>query len=146
MTTAPRAHARVRVAFVDVDSSQRIHFTAMFRYMEVAEHELMRAIGMPYIEHMTDFAYPRVHLSCDLRAAAVYDDMLDVEARVERVGSSSWTVAFTARRIHPARDDLVDAVLIAEGRMTIVTMDPATERAVPLPEPLRRALEGAGSE
>ena len=37
----------IRVPFHDVDSTGRIHFTAMFRYMEIAEHELRRSIGFP---------------------------------------------------------------------------------------------------
>ena len=31
----PRHSIQVRVPFVDVDSSHRIHFTAMMRYMEL---------------------------------------------------------------------------------------------------------------
>src|SRR5215472_10745694 len=131
----------VRVPFVDVDSSGRIHFTALFRYMEVAEHELMRAIGLPYATSLRDTAFPRVHLSADFRAAATYDMLLDVEAHVERVGTCSWTVAFTTRRA--VEDDgasgAPQGAVIAEGHMTIVAMDPATERSVPLPDPLRRA-------
>ena len=129
----PRETSRMRVAFVDVDSSQRIHFTAMLRYFEVAEHALMRAIGLPYASVLQEYRFPRVHLDCDLRAAVVYDDELDVEARVDRVGTSSWTVRFTARKVP-------DGSLAAEGHMTIVAMDPETERATPLPTVLREAL------
>ncbi|HEV2460317.1 MAG TPA: thioesterase family protein [Ktedonobacterales bacterium] len=142
----PTVTIRVRVPFVDVDSSGRIHFTALFRYMEVAEHELMRAIGLPYATALRDTAFPRVHLSADFRAAATYDMLLDVEARVERVGTTSWTLVFTTRRA-PEDDGVPGAppgALIAEGHMTIVAMDPATERPVPLPDSLRRALGGEG--
>ena len=76
----PRAIARIRVSFADVDSSQRIHFTAMFRYFEVAEHELMRSIGQPYATMLFASAFPRVHLECDFRGAVQYDDLLDVTA------------------------------------------------------------------
>lgn len=131
----PSETMRIRVAFFDVDSSQRIHFTAMFRYFEVAEHALMRAIGLPYASVLLEYRFPRVHLDCDLRAAVVYDDELDVEARVDRVGTTSWTVRFTARQVP-------NGTLAAEGHMTIVSMDPVTERATPLPEALRRALTG----
>jgi YbgC/YbaW family acyl-CoA thioester hydrolase len=135
----PRETLHIRVAFVDVDSSQRIHFTAMFRYFEVAEHALMRAIGMPYAGVLLEYRFPRVHLDCDLRAAVVYDDELDVEACVQRVGTSSWTVRFEARKAP-------DGMLAAKGHMTIVAMDPETERATPLPEALRRALTDAGDQ
>src|SRR5215469_9082873 len=142
----PSATIRVRVPFVDVDSSGRIHFTALFRYMEVAEHELMRAIGLPYATALRDTAFPRVHLSADFRAAATFDMVLDVEVGVERIGTSSWTVAFTARRApdDDAAPGAPPGTVIAVGRMTIVAMDPASERPVPLPDPLRRALSGEG--
>ncbi len=142
----PVASIRVRVPFVDVDSSQRIHFTAMFRYFEVAEHELMRSLGMPYATTLRDMAFPRAHLSCDFRAAVCFDDQLDVEARVERVGTSSWTVAFTARQAAESTGAAragEPGQVVAEGRMTIVAMDPATERAAALPETLRQALTGS---
>ena len=132
----PRATVRVRVPFVDVDSSDRIHFTAAMRYWEVAEHELMRGIGMPYATALREIACPRVHVSADFRGGIVYDDLLDIEARVASVGRTSWTVTFTARYA----DGGPDAPILAEGRMTIVAMDPTTERPIPLPENLRRAL------
>ena len=55
----PEVTIRVRVPFADVDSSQRIHYTAMFRYMEVAEHALMRAIGFPYATALRQLAFPQ---------------------------------------------------------------------------------------
>ncbi len=140
----PEVAIQVRVPFADVDSSQRIHYTAMFRYMEVAEHALMRSLGFPYATALRQLAFPRVHLECDFRGAIVYDDVLDIVARVERVGASSWTVRFTA---HPAAAEGGESgethgTILAEGRMTIVAMDPETERATPLPDELRRALQG----
>jgi acyl-CoA thioester hydrolase len=136
---SPSATIHVRVPFVDVDSSMRIHYTAMFRYMEVAEHTLMRAIGLPYATSLRSLAFPRVHLDCDFQGAIHYDDQITVTARVERVGGSSWTVAFVA---HPDSVASGAAPTLATGRMTIVAMDPAIERATPLPDELRRALTG----
>lgn len=154
----PRATVRIRVPFVDVDSSERIHFTAVMRYWEIAEHALMRSLELPYATTLREVAFPRAHVSADFRGAIVFDDLLDVEARVERVGRTSWTVAFSARHAAPegvqgnaegagAEPGAVEATevarpILAEGRMTIVAMDPATQRAAPLPDALRRALEG----
>ena len=134
----PRATARIRVPFVDVDSSDRIHFTAVMRYWEVAEHELMRGLGLPYSTALREVAFPRVHVSADFRGAILFDDLLDVEARVAHVGRTSWTVAFTARHA----DAGPDAPILAEGRMSIVAMDPATERPTAIPDDLRAALSG----
>lgn len=142
----PQASLRVRVPFIDIDSSQRIHYTAMFRYMELAEHELMRRVGMPYATTLQEIAFPRAHVSCDFRGAIVFDDQLVIDARVERVGTSSWTVGFVARRLcGPGQPDVAigeaqPGEVVAEGRMVIVTMDPSTERSTALPDGLRRAL------
>jgi acyl-CoA thioester hydrolase len=130
-----QATIRIRVQFADVDSSQRIHFTAMFRYMEVAEHQLMRNIGLPYATALQGGAFPRVHLSCDFRGAIRYDDQLDVTAEVASVGTSSWTVAFTVRNVSGDQEPIA-----ALGRMVIVSMDPATGRSSPLPADLREIL------
>jgi YbgC/YbaW family acyl-CoA thioester hydrolase len=132
----PAASIHVRVPFVDVDSTQRIHYTAWLRFMEVAEHHLMREIGFPYATVLREQAYPRVRLECDFRGAIQYDDELDVAARIERVGRSSWTVAFVGRHAGaPASEEPV-----ATGKMTIVCMDPVTQRARSLPDDLRSAL------
>src|SRR2546422_2527407 len=92
-TSMPQTTIAIRVPFHDVDSTGRIHFTAIFRYMEVAEHELRRSIGFPEATSFKDIAFPRVHVECDFRGAIRYDDELTVEARVDRVRHSSWTVA-----------------------------------------------------
>ncbi len=131
----PIARIRVRVPFVDVDSSMRIHYTGFFRYMEVAEHALMRSIGFPYATSLQSLAFPRVHLECDFQGAIRYDDELDVTARVDRVGNSSWTVAFAAHAPNSTQT-------LATGKMTIVAMDPIAERATALPDELRAALAG----
>jgi acyl-CoA thioester hydrolase len=129
----PQASVQIRVPFFDVDSSERIHYTAMLRYMEIAEHELMRSIGFPYATTLLSLRFPRVHVSCDYRGAIRYDDMLTVEARIDHVGRSSWTVVFTGRL-------MPEGIVATEGKMTIVALDPETERARSLPDELRSAL------
>ena len=136
---------RIRVPFHDVDSTGRIHFTAMFRYMEIAEHELRRSIGFPQATSFSDIAFPRVHVTCDFRGAVRYDDKVTIDARVDRVGRSAWTVFFSARVTEEAGngEPKKKSPIVAEGQMTMVAMDPKTERAIPLPDELRSALAKA---
>ncbi len=129
----PQVSIQVRVPFFDVDSTERIHYTAMMRYMEIAEHELMRSLGFSYATALRDINFPRVHVSCDYRKAIRYDDVITVEAHVAHVGRSSWTVVCTAR-LTPEEE------VAAEGKMTIVAIDLATERPRALPDELRSAL------
>ena len=143
----PRASLRIRVPFVDVDASQRIHYIAWFRYMESAEHQLMRAIEVPYATAtvLRGYGFPRVHLEADFHGAIGFDDELEVEAWVERVGTSSRTIAFAGRHAPGTAKAEAGAEQppLATGRMTIVCMDPKTKRATPLPAELRQALSHA---
>jgi acyl-CoA thioester hydrolase len=137
----PQARIQVRVPFSDVDSSQRIHFTAMLRYMEIAEHELARSLGFPYAITQKDIVFPRVHVACDYLRGISYDDELTIEARVEQVGRSSWTVAFQAYFTEEIKQsEQKGGEPAARGKMTMVAMDPQTGRARPLPDELRAAL------
>jgi YbgC/YbaW family acyl-CoA thioester hydrolase len=146
----PQVQTRVRVPFPDVDSSGRIHFTALFRSFEMADHDLMRAIGYPYSTLFIDQAYPRVHASCDYRGPIFFDDVLVITATVARVGATSWTLAFTAHVAEPSAivpaegRDL--AAVVAEGKIVIVSMHPHEEHAIPIPEKLRRALRGEADD
>lgn len=135
----PQTTIQVRVSMMDTDSSGRIHFTAMLRYMDMAEHELMRSLGFPYATTLANCAFPRVHVSCDLRGAMRYDDQLSIVARIERVGRSSWSVALRAFHLQASEMSEPENDL-AEGRITIVAMDPVTECARPLPAELRATL------
>lgn len=138
----PQISIAIQVPFPDVDSSGRIHFTAMLRYMEMADHELLRALGFPYATLLRSIALPRVHVSCDYRGAVSYDDTLAIEARVERVGRSSWTETFVARLLARGEHPDVERAIVAQGRMVIVVMDPQTQKTIPIPELLRAALAG----
>jgi acyl-CoA thioester hydrolase len=137
----PQVSIQVRVPFSDVDSSQRIHFTAMLRYMEIAEHELVRAIGFPYAIKQKDVVFPRVHVECDYLRAISYDDELTVVARVEHVGRSSWTVAFQAYFTEEIKKtEQEGGEPAARGKMTMVALDPEAGRARSLPDELRAGL------
>ena len=136
----PHITISMRVPFPDVDSSGRIHFAAILRYMEIADHELLRSLGFPYVATLPSLALPRVHVSCDYRAAVYYDDVLSVEARVERVGRSSWTEVFVVRLLERGAQSDPAHPVVAEGRMIIVAMNPQTQTSMPLPDDLRAAL------
>jgi acyl-CoA thioester hydrolase len=137
----PEHSIYIRVPFPDVDSTQRIHFTAMLRYMEIAEHELRRSLGFPQAASFPGIAFPRVHISCDYRGAVGYDDELQIEARLARVGRSSYSIDFTARLVSNAqKGELAERPIVAEGTMTMVAIDEKTDKAIPLPEELRAAF------
>jgi YbgC/YbaW family acyl-CoA thioester hydrolase len=124
-----------RVRFVDTDASQRIHYTAMLKHFEYAEIEFLRSLGMPYKEmkkHGLD--WPRVHVECDYLSPPFYDDVLDIAVTVERVGNTSFTLAF---------DALLGERPAARGRIVIVCVKEG--RPHPLPDEVAGTLRRAAA-
>ncbi len=125
---------RVRVAFPDTDASGRIHFTAMLRYFESAEIEFLRSLGYCYRD-APDIGFPRVRVECEYRSAVGFDDELDITVAVQRVGTSSYTLAFTA---------LKNGAEAAAGSIVVVCVG-RPGRAQPIPDALRESLRRAAS-
>ncbi len=121
-----------RIRFIDTDASGRIHYTAMFRYFESAEIEFMRELGISYISQV--LGLPRVHVECDFKTAILYDDSLDIEVRLTKLGRSSLRLEFLAWKSGAAA---------AHGAVVIACMDRETQQAIPIPEEMRRKLEGS---
>jgi YbgC/YbaW family acyl-CoA thioester hydrolase len=119
-----------RIRFVDTDASGRIHYTALFRHFEAAEFEFLRSIGCEY--HSLEGGYPRVHVECDYVAALRSDDLIQTAVTVERVGGSTFTLAYAAS---------LEGRPAARGKITVVCLDPKTQRPRPLPERLAEALQ-----
>src|SRR5262249_22650885 len=129
------------VEFSDTDMAGIVHFANFFRFMEAAEHAYLRASGLSVFldwqgERLT---FPRVSASCDYRKPARFQDVLDVTARIDRLGRSSVRFAST---FHKGDE------LIAEGQITTVLsrfpghgLEPI-EIPPPLREKLSRGPEG----
>jgi 4-hydroxybenzoyl-CoA thioesterase/acyl-CoA thioester hydrolase len=101
------------VEFADTDMAGITHFAEFFRYMESAEHELLRSLGFSvYSEIDGDVVtFPRVAASCEFHSPARCEDVLDVEVTIRRVGTKSVTYGFHFSQ--HGRD-------IADGQMTSV--------------------------
>ena len=85
-----------RVEFCDTDAAGIVHFSRFFIYMETAEHEMLRSVGLSVLqaEGGSHISWPRVSVSCDYQLPARFDDILTIEVAVERIGSKSITYAF----------------------------------------------------
>ena len=68
---------RRRVEFRDTDAAGIVHFSAFFFWMESAEHELLRSIGLHVFEGQADgseYSWPRVSVACDYTSAVRFGD------------------------------------------------------------------------
>jgi acyl-CoA thioester hydrolase len=86
-----------RVEFRDTDSAQMAHFSVFFVYMEQAEHELWRDLGLSVMltDDQGQISFPRVGARCDYQSAIKFEDVVDIEASITRVGEKSITYEFT---------------------------------------------------
>lgn len=93
----PPFTTRRRVEFRDTDAAGIAHFSAFFFWMESAEHELLRAVGVRVVDRAADgvdASWPRVSAACDYTSAVRFGDELDIAVTVA-VGRSSATYAFS---------------------------------------------------
>jgi YbgC/YbaW family acyl-CoA thioester hydrolase len=126
---------RTRVRFVDTDFSTRIHYSALFRHFEIAETEFLRSLGVGYAHWFErGFSLPRVHVEADYLAPLRFDDEIDVEVRIARIGESSVTFDFRVIEIEGGTE-------VALGKIVGVCIDVSSGKSTPIPADIREALE-----
>lgn len=106
-------HTTRRVEFRDTDAAGIVHFSVFFAYMEQAEHELLRHLGLSVVTQ-TDgktISWPRVAAKCDYRRAIRFEQLISIDVWVHRLGNTSTTYGF---RFH------LDDETVAEGQVTAV--------------------------
>jgi 4-hydroxybenzoyl-CoA thioesterase/acyl-CoA thioester hydrolase len=89
-------HTSRFVEFCDTDMAGIMHFSAFFRYMEAAEHELLRSLGFSVYSEIdgVPVSFPRVAASCQYHSPARCEDVLEIDVTVRRVGTKSVTYGF----------------------------------------------------
>jgi len=89
-----------RVEFSDTDAAGIMHFAAFFRMMEQAEHELLRSVGLSVVMHDASgkISWPRVNAKCDYQSPARFEEVLNIEVRIARLGKRSVTYSHSFSR------------------------------------------------
>jgi acyl-CoA thioester hydrolase len=127
-----------QIEFSDTDMAGIVHFARFFCYMEAAEHELLRSLGLSvYLDwEGQQLTFPRVSAQCDFLNPARFEDVLTILASVENVGRSSVTYGFKFFHGEEA---------IALGQITTVCcrvlVDHCLE-SIEVPPSIRAKLEG----
>lgn len=134
---------RRRVEFRDTDAAGIVHFSAFFPWMESAEHEMLRSVDIAILpDHSLGegaVTWPRVSVGCDYRAAARFEDWLEIDVRVSKIGQSSvqYCVDFS-------RMDDGQSTTIANGQIVVVCCRLIPEdglKKVAIPPAIRGKLE-----
>ena len=89
-------HTTRRIEFRDTDAAGIAHFSVFFVYMEQAEHELLRHLGLSVMSYDDEgkISFPRVGARCDYQRAVKFEDVVDIEVSIVRLGTKSVTYEF----------------------------------------------------
>jgi len=127
-----------RVEFGDTDMAGIAHFANFFRYMEAAETDFLRSLGLSvsWQQGSERFGFPRVSVACDFKRPVRFEDVLEIAVTVEEVGQKSVRYRF---------DFSLGGQKVAVGRITTVycraTPDHGLE-SMEIPAGLRAKLTG----
>ena len=129
-----RFYHELRVRFADTDAQGHVFFANYLTFFDEAFTYYFRAIGFPYgsmEESGVDIVYKQS--SCEHLGRSFFSDALQIDARMQRVGNTSLTVAFAA-----FRDEGQE--LVARGELTCVVVDRKSMTKMRVPEALRKAV------
>jgi acyl-CoA thioester hydrolase len=133
----------VRVGFSDTDAQGIVYYGRYLPYFDRARVEYLRdrgMLGMDVGEEGHEFVMRA--LSVEYHAPAVFDDLIEVYVRLARIGRTSASYELEAYRVR-------DGVLLVTATQTLVLVDLAERKPVPIPETYReaiRAFEGEALE
>jgi acyl-CoA thioester hydrolase len=125
-----------RVEFRDTDAAGIVHFSVFFTYMEQAEHEMLRSVGLNVMTRQNDrtISWPRVQAGCNYRRAIRFEEVIDITVVVKKIGIKSVQYGF---------EFSLDSQRIADGEITVVCCE--VEHGKPplpieIPQSFREAL------
>lgn len=125
------------VEFCDTDAAGIVHFSAFVCYMEQAEHAFLRHLGTSVVRDLGDgwhLSWPRVHVECDYSGTARFEDSLEIQLQVSKLGTKSVSYSFEFRN---------SETVIAKGAIAAVCCRVRSGfplESVPIPEDLRQKL------
>jgi acyl-CoA thioester hydrolase len=126
-----RYSAMARVGFSDTDAQGVVYYGRYMPYFDLARTEYHRHLGRVAL-HGVDFAMRA--LTVEYEAGAMFDDLLEIFVRVERVGRTSITYDHAAYRVD-------DDTLMATAKATLVCIALDERRAVPVPDAFRDQVD-----
>lgn len=89
----------IRVIYADTDAMGVVYHTNYIKWFEVGRCELLRSIGYPYAKlEEAGILLPVAECSCKYKQPAVYDDMLEITARVAEVKGATVIMEYEIRK------------------------------------------------
>src|SRR5439155_20938966 len=123
--------ARTRVGFSDTDAQGVVYYGRYMPYFDLARVEYHRHLDMLRTEPQ-DKQFVMRAMTVEYHAPARFDDPIEVDVRVQRIGTSSVTYEFAAY--------LAGEELAVTATQTLVLVDLAQRRPCPVPDWWRQRM------
>jgi acyl-CoA thioester hydrolase len=126
MTPRPpfKFSAATRVGFSDTDAQGVVYYGRYMPYFDLARVEYHRSLDMLRSEPQDrEFVMRAVHVEYHMPAR--FDDQIEVDVRIKRIGTSSVMYEFAA---------YVEGVLAVTATQTAVLVDLSERRPCPVPD------------
>ena len=124
--------ATTRVGFSDTDAQGIVYYGRYMPYFDHARVEYHRALDLMDVEGDAEFVMRAT--TVDYLAPARFDDLIEVNCRVARIGRTSVTYELAA---YKGGEEL----LMVTASQALVLVDLEHKRACPIPASWRRAVE-----
>ena len=126
---------RIRVRYSECDAQGVVFNAHYYAYFDLLMTELWRENIGPYEEMVAGGADMSVVASgARFIAPARFDDEIDLNGRVTRLGTTSMSTAISITRASDGAD-------LVDGEIHHVFVDPATYTKRPIPDDVRAGLE-----
>jgi acyl-CoA thioester hydrolase len=128
-----RFAVHTRVGFSDTDAQGVVYYGRYLPYFDLAQTE--------YYRHLADLPIAGVQfvtraLQVEYHAPARFDDLIEVFARVARIGRTSMTFEYAAYDLAPDEDER----LMVTASQTFVLIDHDDRQTLPIPDAFRHRV------
>ena len=125
--------AQTRVGFSDTDAQGIVYYGRYLPYFDLARVEYLRRLDLLRPAALEGDEFVMRACAIEYLAPAVFDDVIDIYIRLARFGRTSATFECAAYRVP-------DDVLMVTATQTLVLVDLAERRAVPIPRSTRTSV------
>ena len=127
----------VRVYYEDTDTAGVVYYANYLKFMERARTEWLRSFGFEQDVLIRDekLIFAVRSISVDYRRPALFNDSLEVTARIKQFGKASIDFEQTVIRNNQGKEEL-----LASGKIKLACLDSESLRPKPLPSAIAEVL------
>ena len=122
------------VYLYETDAFGHTNNVSFVAYMESARFDLFKKLDLFDPHNVLTLPLILARLECDYKEIARYNDTLTIYSRIGEIGSSSFVIEHVFVREG-------DQIVVAEGKVVLVSFDHENNRSLPITDEIRHKLQ-----